>query len=223
MVGLAVLTFIVALVAGVVFIVPLIILGYDIQNTAVLVGLTAAGQLGMFALGYVYLRYRDLSVPIATPSLSTLGYAIGGMVLALIVATSLSVVLSALDLLPSSVIGDIGATDPTYLLGLAVLSVVIVAPVEEFLFRGIIQRRLRDQFGPVSAVVGASLLFGAMHLANYSGDLVPIVAGAFMISAVGAVFGVVYERTNNLLAPILAHASYNVVLLVVSYFQLLYA
>ena len=75
------------------------------------------------------------------------------------------------------------------------------------LFRGVVQRRLRDQFGPTPAIGGASLLLGSMHLANYSGRLAPVVAEALMIAAVGAVFGVVYERTDNLAAPILVHAT----------------
>ena len=216
-VGLTVLAFVVSLVAGVVFLVPLVALGYGVQTTLVLVGATAAGQLGMLVLGYAYYRYRHLVVPIRTPSAAALGYAVAGVVGALVVAVGLSLLLVALNLLPGSVIGDAAATDPTFLLGLAALSVVVVAPVEEFLFRGVIQRRLRDRFGPTPAIAGASLLFGSMHLANYTGRLAPVVAGAFLIAAVGAVFGTVYERTDNLVVPILAHAAYNVTLLLVSY------
>ena len=214
---LTALVFAVSLVAGVVFLVPLVVLGYDVGSTLVLVGATAAGQLGMLALGYAYYRYRDLTVSLRTPSAAALGYAAVGIVGALVVAVGVSLLLAALDLVPGSVIGDVAATDPTFLLGLAALSVVVVAPVEEFVFRGVIQRRLRDRFGPVPAIVGASLLFGSMHLANYTGRLAPIVAGAFLIAAVGAVFGTVYERTDNLAVPILAHAAYNVTLLLVSY------
>jgi membrane protease YdiL (CAAX protease family) len=56
-----------------------------------------------------------------------------------------------------------------------------------------------------------------MHLANYSGSLPCVVAGALLIAAVGAVLGAVYERTGNLVVPILAHASYNVVQVMTSY------
>ena len=214
---LTALVFVVSLVAGVVFLVPLVVLGYDVGSTLVLVGATGAGQLGMLALGYAYYRYRDLTVPIRAPSTSALGYAAVGVVVAIVVAVGVSLALAALNLLPGSVIGEVAATDPTFLLGLAALSVVVVAPVEEFVFRGVIQRRLRDRFGPAPAIVGASLLFGSMHLANYTGRLVPVVAGAFLIAAVGAVFGTVYERTDNLVVPILAHAAYNVTLLLISY------
>lgn len=216
-VGLTVLAFVVSLVAGVAFVVPLVVLGYGVQTTLVLVGSTAAGQLGMLALGSLYLQYRDLSVPVRTPTASALGYAVVGTVAALVTAVGLSLALAALNLLPGSVVGDAAETDPTLLLGLAALSVVVVAPVEEFVFRGVIQRRLVDRFGTIPGVAGASLLFGSMHLANYTGRLAPVVAGALLIAAVGAVFGTVYERTDNLVVPVLVHATYNVVLLLVSY------
>ncbi|SEP31280.1 hypothetical protein SAMN04487948_1446 [Halogranum amylolyticum] len=220
MLGLTVLTFVIALVAGVVFIAPLIALGYDIETTSILVGATAVGQLGMFGVGYLYYRYRDLSVPITLPSLRELGYVVVGVVAAIAAAVILSVALTTLGLLPSSVIGDTAATNPTYLLGLAALSIVVVAPVEEFVFRGVIQGRLRDRFGSAPAIVGASLLFGSLHLANYSGNPVAIIAGALMIAVVGSIFGTLYERTGNLAVPILVHATYNTILLGLSYVAL---
>jgi len=209
--------FVVAIVAGVVFIVPLVALGYGIETTFVLVGSTAVGQLAMFALGYGYRRYRSVSVPVAVPSLRQVGFVVGGVIAAVMLAIGLSLLLATLGLLPGSVIGDTATTNPTFLLGLAALSVLVVAPVEEFVFRGVVQGRLRAAFGPVPAIVGASLLFGSLHLANYSGNPVSVVAGALMIAAVGSVFGTLYELSDNLAVPVLIHAIYNVVLLVSSY------
>lgn len=220
LVALTVGIFLVSLVAGVAFIVPVLALGYGIETTLVLVGSTAVGQLAMFGLGYAYRRYRDVSVPIALPSLFQFGYVVGGVVVAIALAIGLSVLLTTLGLLPGSVISDTATTNPTFLLGLAALSVIVVAPVEEFVFRGVVQGRLRARFGAVPSIIGASLLFGSLHLANYSGNPVSIVAGALMIAAVGTVFGVVYERTGNLLVPVLVHAIYNVILLVSSYLSI---
>lgn len=215
--GLTVLAFLVSLVAGVAFIVPMFALGYDLAGTAVLLGATAAGQVAFLAVGYAYVRVRDVPVPVRRPSRNDLVAILGGTVLALVTATGLSVLLSALDLVPDSVVGDVAETDPTFLLGLAALSVLLVAPAEELLFRGAIQGRLRQRIGPIPAVLGASLLFGSMHLANYSGGLAPVVAGALLITAVGCVMGALYEYTDNLVVPVVTHAVYNVVLMVVAY------
>lgn len=219
-VTLTVLIFGISIVAGVVFIAPLIALGYNIESTPILVGATAVGQLSMFAVAYIYYRYRDISLSAALPSLRELGYVAGGVVTAIGTAVVVSIILTALALVPSSVIGETATTNPTFLLGLAALSIVVVAPVEEFVFRGVIQGRLRDRFGPVPGIAGASLLFGSLHLANYSGNPVAIVAGALMIAIVGSVFGILYEWTGNLMVPILVHAIYNTILLGMSYVAL---
>lgn len=60
-IGLTILAFLVAAVVGVVFIIQMVAIGYEVQTTLVLVGATGAGQLAMFALGYGYLRYRPSS------------------------------------------------------------------------------------------------------------------------------------------------------------------
>ena len=214
---LTVLAFGIALVGGVVFLVPLLVLGYDIQTTLVLAGSTAASQVAMGGLAYAYARYRSIEVPVELPSVRAVAVAAGGVVLALVVAIALSLLLAVLDLVPESVIGDVGAVDPTFFLALAALSVLVVAPIEEFLFRGVIQGRLRQRFGPAAAIAGSSLLFGSLHLANYAGEPITIVAGALLIACVGAIFGTLYELTDNLAVPILVHAIYNVVLLLLSY------
>ena len=67
--GLTVAIFLVSLVAGVAFVVPLLVLGYGIETTLVLVGSTAVGQAAMFGVGYAYRRYRAVSIPVSLPSL----------------------------------------------------------------------------------------------------------------------------------------------------------
>jgi membrane protease YdiL (CAAX protease family) len=215
--GLVAVAFVLSLVVGVAFLVPLFVLGYDIESTLVLVGSVAVGQAAFLVLAYAYVRWRSISVPISAPSRSDVLTMVVGTVAALVVAVVLSGLLNVLDLVPESVIDEVAADDPTFFLALAVLSVVLIAPAEELLFRGAIQGRLRQKMGPVGAIVGSSLLFGSMHLANYGGAPVSIVAGALLIAAVGAVLGTVYEVTDNLAAPVVVHATYNVVLLVVAY------
>lgn len=216
-IGLTVVGLLGSLLGGVTLAIPLFLLEFDVQSLPVLLALTAASQLGFLAVAYGYARYTDLRVRIELPDRRDLGYALGGILVALALAVGLSVVLSMLGLVPGSVIEDAATQNPNLLLGLAALSVLVVAPAEEFLFRGVVQGRLRRAFGPVPAIVGASLLFGSLHLANYTGTLPPIVAASLLVASVGAVFGVLYERTDNLAIPIVAHAVYNVVLFAVAF------
>jgi len=211
-VGLTVAALLVSIVGGVAFVIPVVVLGLDVASVPVFLGLTAAGQLGFLVVAYAYARYADLRVRLAVPDRRDLGLAVGGTLAALLVAMALSVVLALLGLLPGSVLSEAATGTPTLLLGLAFLSIVLVAPAEEFLFRGVIQTRLRRAFGPAGAIAIASLLFGSLHLANFTGTVAPVVAGALLITVVGAVFGVLYERAGNLVVPILAHGAYNTVL-----------
>lgn len=216
-IGLTAAAFVAAIMGGVAFVIPIILLDFDVQSTPVFIALTIAGQLGFLAVGLGYARYRGLVVPIETPTIRELGIAVGGALLALVVAILIGIVLQLLGLVPGSVIGDAAALDPTILLGIGLLSIFVVAPIEEFLFRGVVQGLLRQVYGPVSAIAGASLLFGSIHLTNYTGSLDAVVAGALLIAGTGAVLGILYEVSGNLSVPIVAHALYNVVLSVIAY------
>jgi hypothetical protein len=216
-VGLLVAGLAVSLVFGVAFTVPLLILGTDVGGSAAFLGFVAVGQLAFLVVGYAYVRRRG-GVPVRRPSRRDAVYAVGGTVGALVAVTVLSVVVATLGVAPTGSVFDEPITnDPAVALGLAALSILLVAPAEELLFRGAIQGRLRASFGPRGAVVGSSLVFGSVHVANYTGSVVGALVGVAIVTVGGLVFGTIYERTGNLLVPILAHGAYNAVLLVVTY------
>lgn len=216
--GLTVAALLVSLLGGVAFVIPLLVYGVDVASTAAFLVLMAAGQVGFLAVACAYhRRHPELGVTARVPTGRDLGVAGLGTVVALVVATGLSVAVSALDLAPGSVIDDAGSVDPSVFLGLAVLSVLLVAPAEEYLFRGVVQGRLRRAFGPVGAVAGSSLLFGSVHLANYTGSFAAVVAGALLVATTGTVLGAVYEYTGNLAVPVAVHALYNASLLLLAY------
>lgn len=86
---------------------------------------------------------------------------------------------------------------------------------EEFLFRGALQTRLRRLLGPAWALVLQALLFGVWHLGlgfsntGHAG-LLPALASTVVYQAVvGLAFGVIFERTRNLLAPSVVHIVVN--------------
>lgn len=90
------------------------------------------------------------------------------------------------------------------------LGVVLAVPVmEEFLFRGILQRWLSSQMGPRKGIMLASLMFTAMHYAGEQGFsnfvLLPCL---FLLSCY---LGYLYERQRSLWAPIGLHAMFNLV------------
>jgi len=219
-IGLTLLAFFLAFFIGFLFLASLNALGYELETIFALGGATITGQIGFLLLAYVYIRFRDVEVPLRLPSRTDLNYIAGGTVIALVTAIVLQFILNFLDMMPESPIEEIAAAQPTFLLALAFLSIVLIAPAEELLFRGAIQGRLRQGFSAVPAIVITSVLFGSLHLGNYIGSILPILLAVSLIVVISLILGALYERTQNIVVPISVHAIYNVVLLVASYFAL---
>jgi membrane protease YdiL (CAAX protease family) len=84
----------------------------------------------------------------------------------------------------------------------------VAAPiVEEFIYRGVIQPRLRVGLGPMWAVALAGPLFWALHWV-YHGGVTPV---SHLFA--GWVLAFVYEKTRSLLGPTLLHSAGNLSLL----------
>lgn len=86
---------------------------------------------------------------------------------------------------------------------------------EEFLFRGALQTRLRLLWGPGWALVLQALLFGVWHVGlGYTttahAGLLPALAISIINQGVmGLAFGIMFERTRNLLVPSIVHIVVN--------------
>jgi len=92
-------------------------------------------------------------------------------------------------------------TIPSWLDGLlGLILMVLIAPmVEEIVFRGLLYRMLREQWGIVVSVVVSSVFFSMIH----QGSLIsPQLAG-------GIIFALAYERSRSLWVPILLHMGAN--------------
>jgi membrane protease YdiL (CAAX protease family) len=97
-------------------------------------------------------------------------------------------------------IRDTPAPTPRLLLGLVT---ILLAPLgEETLFRGILYSTIKQAGFPRIAFWVSSILFGLIH-ANM-GAFLPLVVLAMILA-------LIYEKTDNLLAPIAAHATFNAV------------
>ncbi|WP_276259550.1 CPBP family intramembrane glutamic endopeptidase [Haloglomus litoreum] len=89
-------------------------------------------------------------------------------------------------------------------------SILVVGPAEELLFRGTIQKYLRERFAATGAILGAGLLFAVVHVPTLvvtSGPSAALSLGVILL--VGLSFGWLYERTGSLVAAMVAHGGYN--------------
>ncbi|GAB4325185.1 MAG: hypothetical protein Kow0069_31080 [Promethearchaeota archaeon] len=102
------------------------------------------------------------------------------------------------------------------LLGLAMF--LVVGPTEELLFRGFTQQGLQHSWGKVAAVVLTALLFTFAHVVPLLLPWEVVVVYFLPYFAVSLVLGsLMLARKNDVLACILAHGTYNTLLLVVNF------
>jgi membrane protease YdiL (CAAX protease family) len=98
-----------------------------------------------------------------------------------------------------------------WLRGYLALFAVVIAPVaEEFIFRGILFPFIKQLGWPKLAWLGVSFLFALIHL--NAPTFVPLFVFALALTWL-------YERTDTLLAPMLAHSLFNSANLVILFTQ----
>ncbi len=87
---------------------------------------------------------------------------------------------------------------------------VVIAPIhEELFFRGILFRSLRDRYGFGIGAVGSGAAFGLIHYVPG-----PWYSSLLLVSVMvvtGMALAYLYERRGNIVASVVAHATFNVI------------
>jgi membrane protease YdiL (CAAX protease family) len=128
-----------------------------------------------------------------------LGWGLLAWVGSVVVSAAMALLFDALgmEVAPQDIQQALQALDPW----LAVLAIVILAPIaEEVFFRGVVFNAWLREGGRAWAYLGSSALFAVIHLSLIA--VVPI----FLL---GLALAWVYRRSGNLLAPIAMHAVVN--------------
>jgi hypothetical protein len=175
-------------------------------------GSVALGYLGYRGLGLEFVGVRVPSardvVAVVLGYVTAFGAAIGGALV--VAATGVQA--------GTNQAAEFGFEHPETLLVLIPASFLLIGPGEELLFRGIVQRRIRERLDPVPGVVVASALFAAVHFVALSGGTGARLVSITLLFFPSLVFGTVYELTDNIVVPAVVHGAYNATL-----FGLLYA
>ncbi|MBA3238212.1 MAG: CPBP family intramembrane metalloprotease [Parachlamydiaceae bacterium] len=102
------------------------------------------------------------------------------------------------------------STNQPFQLVFFILSIAIVTPIiEEFLFRGILQRWFISKIGQVNGMILASFCFTALHFTADQGTFnLELLPPLFVLSLY---LGYLYERQRSLWAPIGLHSTFNLV------------
>lgn len=171
-------------------------------------------------LGYGFLRIRPVRIyyGLRWPTLRDLAWVLGGLVA--IVVVSVAIELATVPLgaeAPTTISAAAAIENPVLIYAIFLVgNLVFIAPVEEFLFRGVIQGRLRESFGPAIAISVTAVGFGLGHLTSYwfgGSDLLSLGVwiAILSIAATGAILGVFYERTQSLLLVSILHGLVNTI------------
>jgi len=188
--------------------------------------LMVAQYTGILTVAAVYLDASDRSLSflrVRRPTLLDLGWAVGG-VLALFATLAAATFLA--DQLGLAVtehsVSQSAEENPAILLPLIPLSVLLTGPIEELLYRGVVQTRLKEAFSTTPAVVIAAAVFTLVHVPAYSlGDAGgSIITTLVILFVLGSVLGALYEHTGNLLVPAVAHGIYNAVTFGANYLEM---
>ncbi len=87
-------------------------------------------------------------------------------------------------------------------LALGAVTILLAPAAEEMLFRGVLYPAIKDRGLPGFALWGTSILFAAVHV--NAATFVPLLVLALVLT-------MLYEKTDNLIAPISAHALFNAI------------
>lgn len=236
MLGLGFLGLGVGLVTQIVLLVVLVLAGVDVLASPLLsVGLSLVSLqgVGLAVVGLLYLRYSGYGLsfvgfrfPTFRDAVWTVGGLIGMIAVLLVAATILQAISTALGVeTAQNSIVETASEDPTVLFLLIPAAFLIIGPSEELLFRGIIQGRIREVFGPVAGILLASTIFGFAHLTAFAataGSIASVLIPIGGLTAVSLVLGYTYEKTDNIVVPSLIHGAYDALLFSLLYVTLVY-
>ena len=96
--------------------------------------------------------------------------------------------------------------------GLILLAVVVAPVSEEFFFRGVLFRTVRDRHGFWAAALASAIPFGVVHYVPAPASDAILLQATMIVTGLGLAW--IYERRGTLLANVTAHMMFNVIGLV---------
>lgn len=181
--------------------------------------------VGIGIVAYLYLLWSGLGesyIDLRTETLSrrSMGIIFVSIVCSLLLTLGFNFIVLTLSTHPAGM--NTVQIDQSLVQAVLLMLVVILfnAPAEELLFRNIIQKRFRLNSTSAIAIVLSSVIFVLLHIPAQLSAGFGIESGLSLVLLffLSVVFGVVFRATDNLLAPILAHAAYNSIQIVFQLF-----
>tara|TARA_Y100000590_G_scaffold456859_1_gene608280 strand:+ start:37 stop:837 length:801 start_codon:yes stop_codon:yes gene_type:complete len=120
---------------------------------------------------------------------------------------------------------NIVSSSPELILLLIPISLLLVGPLEELLYRNIIQKSLYSSFSPIGSIFISSIIFSAVHISAYAGDSLfqnplPALNALAVIFILSVIIGIVYYQTKNIVTAALLHGIYDSIIFAVFYINI---
>lgn len=168
--------------------------------------------LGLIAAVWIYVDRENARslLRMRTPTRWEVGWILVGMIGLVIALTGTQSILAEFGHEPAENSAvEAGKENPSLFLYFVPVVVLLNAPAEELLFRGVIQGLFRRAYGVIPAILAAGAVFGLIHYVALvgSGSRFAYVTIALVS---GLVLGSLYEYTDNLSVPIAVHACWNI-------------
>jgi membrane protease YdiL (CAAX protease family) len=167
--------------------------------------------IGFGAVALAYFSVRDWGLlRVRVPTLRDAGWTVLGLVglVGLLYASSVVYRYTSLEAAESTLIA-FGQGQPVFFLYLVPLTLLLVGPAEELLFRGAVQGTLAREYGPVPGIAAASAVFALIHWSSYTGEGLLVTLSTVLL--LGGLLGALYYRTDNVVVPAVAHGLFNAV------------
>lgn len=172
-----------------------------------------AGALIFVALYFALSRHDWSYIDLRWPSTRDLAYTVGALGLLIVALIGISQLFELLGVAPSThgIEQDAREGDPTVLLFLIPLTILVIGPAEELVFRNIVQKRLGESISMWGAITVTSVIFAVVHFGAYatSESLAEIGGSLGVVFLLSIVLGWSYAKTQNILVPSIAHGVYN--------------
>ena len=225
-VGVATGLTVLGIVLSVLLSIPAIVVSLDTLTQFVVAFVLS--ELGFVAAALVFLRATGRGfdyLNLRSPTGRALGFVVGGTValfvfrlVAILAAQALGLPLAGNSVTQLAEEGYLAT-----LLALVPLSILVVGPAEELLFRGVIQRYLDDAVSTLPAILVSSVLFAFVHIpTTVIATPNPVAVGVTLVILFGlsVLLGYLYVWTENLVVPILVHGLYDALVFALAYWAL---
>lgn len=136
----------------------------------------------------------------------------GGIILFFLVGALGNLIISFVDSpVPQSFSMAVAGSNSIWqLIVLLLLGGIIVPLKEELVYRGLVYPPLRRDYGKLNGIVLSALFFGALHF-----DMLRF----FPLFIGGLILAWLYEKTQNLWTPVIAHGVWNILMTVLMWWQ----